>query len=138
MNYELMHFNRPDAHMQCQSRKLFSRSQGSARRHLSAAAVQASLLLGMFPSDGYMLMEENGAEPASRTARARPRRRSCILRVAVGEGRPDMDPWRYRERMGEIEQGDQRDLAAGSGTATAAGSGEGSWREWRAGRWLTE
>jgi hypothetical protein len=86
MNYELMHFNRPDAHMQCQSRKLFSRSQGSARRHLSAAAVQASLLLGMFPSDGYMLMEENGAEPASRTARARPRRRSCILRVAVGEG----------------------------------------------------
>jgi hypothetical protein len=39
--------------------------------------------------------------------------------------------------MGEIEQGDWRDLAAGSGTATAAGTGEGSWREWRAGRWLT-
>jgi hypothetical protein len=54
--------------------------------------------------DGYMLVEENGAELASQTARARPRRWPRILRVVVGEGRHDMDPWRYRERMGELNR----------------------------------
>jgi hypothetical protein len=54
--------------------------------------------------------------------------------MAMGEGRLTLDPWGRGREKGKIEQGDRRDLAAGSGTTTTVGSVEGNGRKRRAGR----
>jgi hypothetical protein len=71
---------------------------------------------------GLLLHTAAGAPPPLLPARAPPLRRPSppLLRATV-------EPLRWREKRGKIEEGDQRDPAAGSGTAAVAGGQQQGW-----------